>query len=89
MATKIVTPLPGTEQTNKLIRPQTCKNCKFAEQSRQPGVFECRYKPPKHWEVPVTGPDGKPSFVQRVSFPMVYADQWCGEHKPKIERVGA
>jgi len=76
--------LPGLpKSTGKLIRPQRCENCHWAEKSNPAHpVFECHKGPPT---AAILATNKGPQTLS--AFPLVQPTQWCGEWKPKISQV--
>ena len=69
---------------SRLVRPETCKNCASAELETGNQMF-CHANPPiTH---PTIVPDNvAPGYKIRMitAWPMVTADEWCKQHKPRI-----
>lgn len=73
----------------QIIRPKTCKTCKYAEWLPDTSDFECRRFPPQGGPVVVPLKPGMMQVQMHMGWPRVTADGFCGEHAPKIEQAAA
>ncbi len=78
--------LPGLP-IGKLIRANTCGNCKWGVAVPRQQQLACKESPPTPTVFMVPGPAGQSQFITHTGFPMVAADEWCGKWAPKIEKV--
>lgn len=84
------TPIPGETGplpiTNRLIRPDRCGLCKYAE--KMPGAdprFECHRNPAGVTSFLAPTENGKGVTVMNsAAFPIVHDYQWCGEWVPRV-----
>ena len=56
-----------------------CKECIFSCVNMDSGQYECRFNPPKVFMVPQQGSGGQMQLGALSLFPVVQANQWCGE----------
>lgn len=61
-----------------MIDKYRCFDCKFFDKINNK-VGLCKRYPPTVWGNPPSRDD--PNFSMQVNFPMVDADEWCGEFK--------
>lgn len=76
--------LPGLPVSAvKLIRPNRCENCRWAErQGPTPPIYECHKNPPI---AAIIATNKGPQTLS--AFPLVRPEQWCGAFETKIAQV--
>lgn len=67
-----------------IIRLQTCRICKYAEQISGEAEVECRRFPPTATAILVPVGPGRAAVQAHVAIVRVNPDFYCGEFKPRL-----